>query len=188
VPAGRPRQGKRCKGRLADGRPCPWYAINGAEVCRRHGGASPQVRRKAEMRVAQRKALAAYKRLCPGDPEPADPAEIPERLLRVVAERHHVLAATRARLAELAGGDWPDDPAAWQAYTDALDGYQHALTEVAKLGLEERAVRLAEGQAEWTAAIVDRVIRALGRDPAEPAMRALVRQIWQATPPGLEAS
>jgi hypothetical protein len=35
------------------GKPCQQYAIKGATVCKTHGGAAPQVKRKAEERLRQ---------------------------------------------------------------------------------------------------------------------------------------
>jgi hypothetical protein len=43
----RKRQALRCKARNRRALPCGNYAVLGAEVCRMHGGAAPQVRRAA---------------------------------------------------------------------------------------------------------------------------------------------
>lgn len=42
----------RCKAHKKNGEPCKKYAVNGAAVCEKHGGNAPQVRRKAEQRLA----------------------------------------------------------------------------------------------------------------------------------------
>lgn len=41
----------RCKARRRNGSPCKNYAIKGAAVCRLHGGAAPQVRAAAQVRL-----------------------------------------------------------------------------------------------------------------------------------------
>lgn len=48
VDGDRPR---RCRARRSNGQPCRAWAIRGGFVCRKHGGAAPQVRAKAEARV-----------------------------------------------------------------------------------------------------------------------------------------
>lgn len=41
----------RCAARRRDGEPCGMAPIRGATVCRKHGGAAPQVKRKAQERL-----------------------------------------------------------------------------------------------------------------------------------------
>jgi hypothetical protein len=42
---------RKCSARRRDGQPCGCWAIRGGTVCRVHGGAAPQVRRKARDRL-----------------------------------------------------------------------------------------------------------------------------------------
>jgi len=42
---------RNCSATTRSGKPCRGAAINGGTVCRMHGGAAPQVRRKAAMRL-----------------------------------------------------------------------------------------------------------------------------------------
>ena len=49
VPLDHPR---KCQARRQDGKPCRRYAIRGGNVCRVHGGGSPQVIAKARERLA----------------------------------------------------------------------------------------------------------------------------------------
>lgn len=44
-------QPRRCRAHRKDGQPCRAWAIRGGYVCRKHGGAAPQVRAKAEQRL-----------------------------------------------------------------------------------------------------------------------------------------
>jgi len=52
----RVRQARKCRARRTDGQPCGNYAIIGGTVCRVHGGAAIQVRRKADERVLMARA------------------------------------------------------------------------------------------------------------------------------------
>ena len=48
------RQARRCRARRkSDGQPCGCYAIKGGFTCRVHGGAAPQVRAAAHLRVVE---------------------------------------------------------------------------------------------------------------------------------------
>lgn len=53
----------RCRAHRRDGAPCKRWAIRGGYVCPKHGGASPQARRKARERLIEATAyriLAAW--------------------------------------------------------------------------------------------------------------------------------
>jgi hypothetical protein len=50
---------ERCNATRRDGEPCQAPAVKGATVCRRHGGAAPQVLRNAEFLNTLREARAA---------------------------------------------------------------------------------------------------------------------------------
>jgi hypothetical protein len=52
------RQARGCRAHRKDGRPCRNYAITGGYVCRMHGGAAGQVRRKAGERVLEAQAYS----------------------------------------------------------------------------------------------------------------------------------
>lgn len=50
-----------CTAKRRNGKPCLNYAINGSNVCRMHGGAAPQVRAAAQVRILMASDLAAKK-------------------------------------------------------------------------------------------------------------------------------
>lgn len=52
-------ENEKCKGRNRFGEPCGNYPIEGAVVCRVHGGSAPQVKRKAQERIAMAQDDAA---------------------------------------------------------------------------------------------------------------------------------
>lgn len=57
----RVRQARRCRAhRRKDGRPCKCYAIDGGHVCRAHGGAAGQVKRKAAERLLEQAAWRTF--------------------------------------------------------------------------------------------------------------------------------
>src|SRR4051794_22299579 len=53
----------RCVARKRDGTPCRGRPLDGANVCRMHGGAAPQVRRKAQERLALASDIVVVKLL-----------------------------------------------------------------------------------------------------------------------------
>jgi hypothetical protein len=50
-----------CKARRRNGEPCKNPPMNGSSVCRMHGGAAPQVRRRAQQRILEASDKAAYR-------------------------------------------------------------------------------------------------------------------------------
>jgi hypothetical protein len=50
-----------CKARRRNGEPCKNPPMNGSTVCRMHGGAAPQVRRRAQQRILEASDKAAYR-------------------------------------------------------------------------------------------------------------------------------
>lgn len=57
----RKERGNVCTARRTNGEPCSNFAINGSHVCRIHGGAAPQVRARAQVRLLMSADLAAAK-------------------------------------------------------------------------------------------------------------------------------
>lgn len=69
----------RCAGHRNDGQPCGLIPRRGATVCKRHGGAAPQVRAAADRRVAQQEAQKIVATL--GKPINTDPVEALHNLI-----------------------------------------------------------------------------------------------------------
>jgi hypothetical protein len=172
----------KCQRARSDGNPCGNYAVRGTNLCRKHGGMSKQVRRKAIVRAE----LSAWGLT----DEHVDPGET---LLRLVAQ-----SARRAALySDLLRRAYEDDPSFPDAFAGAnvaaLIGHKYALTKegdrvaveeavrglveleaaerdrcarFCKLaidaGLEERRVRLAEEQGAVIVSVIEAVLAGLG--------------------------
>ncbi len=176
-------------------RPCRNPAIDGAVVCRMHGGAAPQVKAKAAVR-------AEVMRWGLGDSK-VDPGEV---LLRLVSQSAARAERYSIELEALVGEHGGDIQAAMIA--DALivtrDGepmkageYIRGLaqleaqerdrcagfaTKAVAAGLAERQVRLAERQAEIVIKAVEAALEAAGvpageRGPAKLAAAQLLRVV-----------
>lgn len=159
---------RRCMGKNSAHQPCGNYAIKGATVCRKHGGAAPQVAAKAAVR-------AELLNWGLGDTN-VDPGEI---LLRMVSQAAARAQRYAAELEELAG-ESPTLRAALvaQAYGEfgptgeyvrglaLLEAQERDRTvnfaaKAIAAGLAERQVRLAEKQG----ALIADVLRAVMADP-----------------------
>jgi hypothetical protein len=161
-------------------------------VCRRHGGAAPQVKAKAARRVAENKArrlMATY-----GGPVDVDPWDALLGELRRTAGHVAWLGELIAGLDHVPGDekDEPDDDEGggysrppgrpgvsglvqWRrdagvleasAWVDLYHRERQHLARVAKdclaAGVQEREVRLAEQQGELLAKVLDGVLTDLG--------------------------
>jgi hypothetical protein len=174
-------------------RPCENHAIVGADVCRMHGGAAPQVKARAAVR-------AEVMRWGLGDTT-VDPGEVLLRLVSQSAARAERLAVEIELLAEKHGGDLAAAMIGDSLVLDR-DGnevkvgeYIRGLvqleaqerdrcagfaTKAVAAGLAERQVRLAERQAEVVIKAVEAALEAAGvpvgeRGPAKLAAAKLLR-------------
>ena len=125
----------KCQRARSDGNPCGNYAVRGTNLCRKHGGMSKQVRRKAIVRAE----LSAWGLT----DEHVDPGET---LLRLVAQ-----SARRAALySDLLRRAYEDDPSFPDAFAGAnvaaLIGHKYALT---KEVIGSRSRRLSAGWWSW---------------------------------------
>lgn len=93
--------GVKCSAHTSSGRPCRNWAIQGATVCRMHGGSAPQVRRKAAERLALGRARAELERegRLGGGQIDVDPADA---MLAMVREAAFNVAVLRDLVAGLA--------------------------------------------------------------------------------------
>jgi hypothetical protein len=154
-----------------------------------HGGAAGQVQAAAARRVAEAAALVMYEAYSPA-PNGDGPVDVAAELLRLVAEVRRFADFTGGRVAALTAGEWrPDEPRAAAEvalYERALDRAGRVLAEVGRLGLEERAYKLAErvtqAQAAQATAAVERILVRLGHPHPrqDPAVAAVVVEEFRA--------
>lgn len=150
--------------------------MNGATVCRAHGGAAPQTRAAASRRLAEDKATRSLARqgVRPlGDPLAAfsdiaaEAVAVKEWAAGHVAELQDQLTIRDAK-----GTEQLREVVA--LYERAMDRAGRLLAEYVRLGIAERQVALTEAQAAMLAAVLDRVLTGVGLDPADPAVRRVV--------------
>jgi len=152
---------KRCRATNRGGQPCGQPPVPGALVCHYHGGAAGQVKRRAAERVAVAKARTILDghRVTPVtilDGHRVTPVTDPLTALMEVAGE---VVAFKVYLSERAGelassADSDEERATLGAYERALDRCGRILVDMAKLNLDERITRLAEGQAQMLGAVV----------------------------------
>jgi len=87
----------KCVGRKKDGTPCKRSPIKGATVCRAHGGAAPQVQRKAAERIAHASDIAVLQILALMQ-APDTPAPVKLAAARDLLDRANVSGKTTIEL------------------------------------------------------------------------------------------
>jgi len=144
---GRVYQSVKCTGtRSTDGQPCRAWAIDGGTVCVAHGGAAPQVKAKAATRVAERKTEAILARITDYEPI-TDPVSELERLAGRVVRWLDVLEGIVADLHRLRYTTQAEQiDGRIIVFERAMDRAGKILTDLARLNLDERAVKLQETQ------------------------------------------
>jgi hypothetical protein len=165
---------RRCTARNRSGERCRRAPTPGALVCSMHGGRAPQVIAAARTRVVE--AQAARQLRAEGYEPTVDPVE---ELLSLGAEVTALKDVLRARVADLSDDAWvttsklavEDVRALVRAYERALDRCERTLTNMLRLDLDSRQVRIAERQAEVMVQAVEAALAAVGDDGHAPAFR-----------------
>lgn len=160
------------------GAPCGNSPMKGARVCRMHGGATRQARAKAEERRIEDRAKKALAQL---DVAPvADP-------LTALAELAGQAVAFKNAIAEkvnqLRSIRYTDSKGSEQLRSElavferALDRCERFVTSMVKLGLDERLVRIEEGQADLVLTAIEAALDAaeVPADRRSDAKRAAIR-------------
>ncbi len=161
---------KKCVAKKQSGQPCVNWPIKGATVCRVHGGSAPQVKRKAQQRVA----LADWERhFGAPDTDGADPSAT---VLAEIAWAKGHLAWMRQMIGE---GDetWIPRYGEWSDRLTRMCYLAH------RMGIEERLTDAAESLGASLMALIERVLEDTP-DSARPVVRESFMRNLRAIQPG----
>lgn len=156
----------RCTGHSSrTGDPCKLWPVKGSTVCHKHGGAAPQVRKKATLRLVESSARELFGRIAP-EPVPVDNplAAYADFAGRVMAW----LDLMDSQLDDLRSVGYESERvgeqihAAIQLYERAMDRANTVLASYARLNIDERLSGITERQAEQVVRALDAVIAFLG--------------------------
>lgn len=202
--------GVKCSAHTSSGRPCRNWAIQGATVCRMHGGSAPQVRRKAAERLALGRARAELERegRLGGGQIDVDPADAMLAMVREAAFNVAVLRDLVAGLATEMDAAAPDAlgpvpaiaglmgstskvmEAAPHVWVNMYDAERERLVKWSKAcrdaGVDEAVVRLEERRADQLAGIlrgIEASLLALVLAAVPEALTEQVRGVWVAQAP-----
>lgn len=179
----------RCTAKNRRGEPCRRAPIKGGSVCPTHGGSAPQVKAAAAERQADAAAAAAIAALWPGLAD-ADPVKDPVDLLaRAASVLEAMTDRVGARVNNLNGkvgaGEHLTQLRAEVVLLDRLlDKLIKASDALARLGIAERQVELAAGQAEILEAAFRAGLAALGSQLLPDQRDVMIRAVLDALPGG----
>ncbi len=161
------------------GLPCKKLRCPGQKVCFRHGGGAPQSRAKGA--YVQEEARA--RKLLAGRLETAQPIEHPiYELLKLASESTEWKNLLRERLQELESLETTDkygvehERALVTLYTRALEQLGKLLSDMAKLDLQTRALRLQKEAAVEVMAAVSKALHKAGLSEHETLVRSLLAE------------
>lgn len=162
---GRPHA--KCIGHRRDAEPCGQPRMRGQLVCRMHGGSKPAAIANAERRLAEAEARQLVNRLLHDSSAPQVDDPLLE-LRRIVGRIGNAAEFLGGRVNELDRIDYADANAVRrlnvtvEAWRDLTVEYRRSLTDMVRLGIEDRIVRVTEQQAAQLAlairTILDRLI------------------------------
>jgi hypothetical protein len=153
-------------------------AMSGQAVCRMHGGAQQSGREKGKMVVAERKLNDQLSQLA--ESHLAVPVDNPLGALQQLAgecvQLKDIFAQRVAKLkapgyASKAGEQLRSDMA---VYERALDRTSKVLTDIARLNIDDRLVRIEEQQAELMVAIFIEAVSKMGMGERAPEARRII--------------
>lgn len=182
----------KCSGRRSNGTPCNKWPMKGQKVCRNHGGASPQARAAAEVRIQVAEAAKAVATF--GLPREVDPRDaLLEEVYRTAGAvdwlHQQVQALTADQVVwgkteevDRQGGEFPGvdtkHAAEVNVWVQLWRAERAHLVKVSKeaigAGLEERKVRLAEQQGAMLASVIKAILGDLDLSPEQQAKVATV--------------
>jgi hypothetical protein len=195
IPSHAPPEERRCQSKAQDKdghrtRPCQLWAMKGLTVCWRHGGANKTTRAAGERRVAEDKIEKKARKLA--DLFDVEPVDNPlDALAQHVGEEIQFKDILGSLVKEIRVEDirFTDARGAEQLRSEivvferALGRVGDRLVAYAKLGIDERLVKIEEGKAAMVMDAINAVIAYFaggGTDPAEA--RRIAAQHLRAAP------
>lgn len=175
-----PRKGPKCTGwAKTENRRCINPPMKGGKVCRKHGGAAPQVRAAAQRRLltqeaeADAEAILARQGLAPvADPYDALSRLANEMLALKSAWASRVNALSSIRVESEMGFETAKLEIG--AYERALGMAARVLEVLAKLNLDERRVRITEAIGEQVTAAIREILAGLALTAEQEALAPTV--------------
>lgn len=172
--------GRQCKARSSrTGDRCRNPAINGALVCRHHGGSSPQVRDAAKRRVA----LARVEALALGNSRDVHPVE-------ALMEQVHEAAGNVAMLRMIVQDEKhtvpmvdshgkPHTNPALAFYNEERDRLARFSKLAVDAGVAEKQIRIVEEQAMYVAERIEQAMKDVGltREQQDAVKKALAMRL-----------
>lgn len=176
----------QCTAKRQDGEPCRQHALAGANVCIKHGGHAPQVRRAAARRVELARAERAVARFA-AMAEPATPVADPLAALAALAgeatKLKDILAGFVAELESLRYQGVAGEQVRGELilYGQALDRCNTILATYGRLGVDERLAKVEEAKLALLASVINAVLAdqelALTNEQRAVAPAAVVRHL-----------
>lgn len=179
---------ERCSAHNRAGRPCGRYPVPGARVCRLHGGAAPQVKAAAEVRLVSERARAELLRFgAPADD--VHPLEAAYRvMLEALGDREWARAQLAADVAETgpAGALMADNQGRlkgsvwWDLAAEAEARFRVLARTLIDANFENRRLELAEREAGRIARAIVGALKALGHDTGTDEVRRAIAEALRA--------
>jgi hypothetical protein len=171
----------KCK---KSGERCKNLAMKGGTVCRFHGGSVKRIRKHADKRYSLEEARKVIEAAASEDgaflPAATDIEDPVTALMTLAAEAIALVRALRVHVDRLEtvateGGMYGEQvKPEIQAYLAAIHQAERTLTNLARLDLAERFVRLDEARADLVVLVIERVLKALGVDHKDRDVRRRV--------------
>lgn len=182
---------ERCKGHNTHGAPCGLWPMNGQEVCRKHGGASPQAKAAAEKRLAEVAAVVAVKSF--GLPIDVDPhTALLQELARTAGAVAWLDAVVRGikpknvtwgkTQVKQGGEDWGTTSAAGvNTWVQLWQSERKHLLDVSKAciaaGIEEKRVELETARVALMAKGAERLLAYVPAEKRDEAIRVFLDEL-----------
>jgi hypothetical protein len=176
------RQAVKCIGKRRDGSSCQAYAIIGGVVCRSHGGLLPRIRASARQNMI---STQAERLLYRHDASPCTDAldalqRLAGRALALEETIGHLVNDLTSIRYEGAGEAGAEQLRAEVVVMErAMDRCGRLLVDLAKLNIEERLVKISEGQADLIEKALKAALAEMGLDLDEQdrAARSVARHL-----------